>query len=435
MLHHRAIARKLGWICLVFLVGLLSAEAALQIRERLIASAPLPQAIPDGKIGWRPNPDFPGHDSRGWPNDAPLEHADIVVVGDSLVYGAAWPQQVGARLQRTVYQMAAYGYGPPQFALLFDEVLALRPKIIIATFDDADDIYDSYKFMYRIGRFKRSSAGTPLDALLDAADVNTHEALTRAETIDPELLRQKFLDCRHPVDVPDPRLQTVHRILDAPPLASLNDEGTWRSGILFLMSRSAVVKLMRRVVGTAGARSTGEQIWPQLCPSYRDAQLATLFNPAYRMLALDHTDPRMVEGERLALQAFRFMARRCTRPECFLYVLMIPTKETAFRTRVESSLGRHTLMADLWNDERRIRANAMGFFERERIARIDMLPALEALIAAGVNPFATDADGHPAQAGYNAFADAVVERLRQDGFENRREGSKAGWTSQAEGHA
>ncbi|HJT21787.1 MAG TPA: hypothetical protein VJ746_15020 [Nitrospira sp.] len=435
MLHRRAIVRKLGWMCLVLLVGILSAEAALQLRARLIGSSPLSQSIPDEKIGWRPNPDFPGHDSRGWPNAAALEHADIVVLGDSLVYGTAWPKQVGAHLHQTVYQMAAYGYGPPQFALLFDEVSALRPKIIVTTFDDADDLYDSYKFMYRIGRFKRSSAGTPLDASLDEADVNMHETLTRAETIDPEFLRQKFLDCRNPVDVPDPRLQTVHHILDAPPLAPLNDDGTWRRGVLFLMSQSAVATLIRRrVFPTAGARPTGEQVWPHLCPSYRDAQLATLFNPAYRILALDHTDPRIMEGERLALQAFRFMARRCTQPQCFLYVLMIPTKETAFRRRVEPFLRQHTFMVDLWNDEGRVRANAMAFFEREHIATIDMLPVLEKLIASGVNPFAKDADGHPAQAGYDAFADAVVERLRQDGIKERTNASKAGWTSQAEGH-
>jgi hypothetical protein len=64
---------------------------------------------------------------------------------------------------------AAGGYGPPQYALLLDEALAFEPKVIIATFDYADDIYESYKFAYRIGDFKRSTLNTSLDASFQKA--------------------------------------------------------------------------------------------------------------------------------------------------------------------------------------------------------------------------------------------------------------------------
>jgi hypothetical protein len=417
MPHLRSILGKLGLVCLGTLIVFLLLEGALQLRARFVTPSTEPQLIPDERLGFRPNHNFPGHDSRGWSNSSPLERADIVVFGDSLVYGAAWPQQVGARLHHTVYQMAAGGYGPAQYAFLLEEALALKPKVIIATFDDADDIYDSYQFVYRIGNFKRSTLDTSLDALFASMDLESREAITRAETIDPELLRQKYLDCRNPVEVPDPRLQVVHDVLASPPLAPLRNEGRLQRAMAFLTGHSALINVVRKRLFTrAEAHPNGADVWPQLCPRYRDQKLATLFNPGYRIVVLDHTDPRIVEGERLVFLAYRSIAERCRQPHCSFYVMMIPTKETAFRPRVESSLGHQSFMVDLWNDEGRARANASAFFAREHIATIDTLPLLEALIASDVNPYHEDGDGHPSQAGYDAIARAVFERLERDGI-------------------
>ena len=158
MPHLRSILGKLGLVCLGALILFLLLEGALELRSRLSA-----EVVPDERLGYRPNPNFRGHDSRGWRNSSLLERADIVVIGDSHVYGSAWPQWVGARLHRTVYQMGANGYGPAQYALLLDEVLAFEPQVIIATYDYGDDIYDSYRFVYRIGNFKRSTLDTGLD--------------------------------------------------------------------------------------------------------------------------------------------------------------------------------------------------------------------------------------------------------------------------------
>ena len=155
MPHLRSILGKLGLVCLGALILFLLLEGALELRSRLSAApqaALVPQVVPDERLGYRPNPNFHGHDSRGWRNNSsPLERADIVVIGDSHVQGSAWPQRVGVSLHRTVYQMGIYGYGPAQYALLLDEALSLKPKVIIATYDYGDDIYDSYRFVYRIG--------------------------------------------------------------------------------------------------------------------------------------------------------------------------------------------------------------------------------------------------------------------------------------------
>ena len=417
MPHLRSILGKLGVTCLVTLIGLLFLEGALQLRARFITPSTGRQVVPDERLGFRPNPNLPGHDSRGWANSSPLARADIVLLGDSHVYGRGWPQGVGARLHRTVYQMAANGYGPAQYTLLLDEAMALEPKVIIATYDYGDDIYDSYKFVYRIGDFKRSTLDPMLESLFALTNVQSQEALTRAEAIDPELMRRKYLDCRTPVEVPDPRLQVVHDVLASPPLAPLSHEGLVQRAMAFLTRHSALMDLVsKRLMTMAEAQPRGEEVWPHLCPRYRDQKLATLFNPGVRILVLDDTDPRIVEGERIALLAYRLIAQRCRPPQCSFYVMMIPTKESAFRARVEASLGHQPYMVDLWDTEGRARTHASASFAREHIATIDTLPLLEALMASDVNPYPEDADVHFTRAGYDAIGHAVVERLERDGI-------------------
>ena len=420
MPHLRSILGKIGLVVIGTLILVLLFEGALDLRSRLSAvpqTTLAPQVIPDDRLGYRPSPNLPGYDSRGWRNPSALDRADIVVIGDSHVYGSTWPQWIGARLHRTVYQMGIYGYGPAHFTLLLDEALALQPKVIIAAFDYGDDIYDSYRFVYRIGNFKHSILDTVPDSSFALTNAKSQQALTQAETIDPEFLRRKYLNCKNPVEVPDPRLQVVHDILASPPLAPLSDEGMLPRAMAFLADHSALIQVLRTgLFATTEAHPHAEDVWPKLCLRYRDQTLTTLFSPAYRMLVLDDTDPRIVEGERIALLAYRVMAQRCRQPQCSFYVMMIPTKETAFRSRVESSLGHQSYMVDLWNAEGRARANASAFFAREHIATIDTLPLLEELIASNVNPYPEDADIHPVVAGYDAFARAVVERLEHDGF-------------------
>jgi hypothetical protein len=414
MLYFRFILGKLGFICLAALILFLLLEGALELRSRLSVvrqAALVPQVVPDERLGYRPNPKFRGHDLRGWRDSSPLKRADIVVIGDSHVYGFDWPQRVEEHLHRTVYQMGANGYGPAQYALLLDEVLAVEPQVIIAAYDYEDDIYDSYRFVYRIGNFKRSTLDTVLDSSFALTNLKLRQVLTQAETVDPGLLHRKYLDCRKPVEVPGSRLQTVHDVLGSPPLAPLSDEGMLPRAAAFLTDHSALIKVVRkRLFTTEEAHPNAEDVWPKLCPRYRNQKLTTHFNPGYRLSVLDDTDPRIVEGERIALLAYRLIAQSCRQPRCSFYVLMIPTKETAFRARIESSLGHQPYMADLWNAEGRARANARAFFASEQIATIDTLPFLEELIASDVNPYPEDTDIHPVEAGYDAIVRLVVER-------------------------
>jgi len=424
MSHLRPILGTLGLVCLGTLIGSLLLEGALQLRARFVtpSTAPEvtgPEVIPDERLGHRLNPNLPGHDSRGWRNSSALTSADIVVFGDSQTSGvnlpakialeAAWPQRVGALLHRTVYQMAAGGYGPGHYVLLLEEALALKPKVIISTYSVGNDIYDSYEFVYRVGDLRRSTLDPVLDSLFALTDLKCRQGITRAETADPKLLRGKHLDCRGPFEV-------LNDVLASPPLAPSWSEQL-QSAKAYLLRNSALIRVLRARLFTATQVETkAEDYWPKLCPRYRDRELTTLFSPGYRIIRLDDTDPRIVEGRRITFLAFQYIAERCRRAQCSLYVAMIPTKETAFRARTFASLRDPTYMVDLWNAEGRARSDALVFFAREHIATIDTLPALETLIASGVNPYREDADGHPVQAGYDAIARAFAERLRRDGM-------------------
>ncbi|MBU6433714.1 MAG: hypothetical protein KJS98_10410, partial [Nitrospirae bacterium] len=159
--------------------------------------------------------------------------------------------------------MAADGYGPAQYVLLLEEALALKPKVIIAAYYYGNDIYDSYQFVYRIGDFKRSTLDTVLDSLFASTDLKSREAITRAETIDPELLRRKYLDCREPIEVPDPRLQVVHDVLASPPLVPSWSAGLLQSAETYLLRNSELIRILRaRLFTTAQAKIKAEDYWP-----------------------------------------------------------------------------------------------------------------------------------------------------------------------------
>jgi hypothetical protein len=392
-------------------------ETALQLRRVVVYDIGSPMLIPDPRVAFRLNPAYPGHDARGWRNRYPFARAEIVVLGDSQTYGQlvslddAWPQQLGGLIGRTSLQMAAGGFAPAHYVALVDEVLSHSPKAVIAAYYFGNDLWGAYEFVYRRGTFRRTAADPTIDSMV-SRDPEVVAGVERAERIDPDLLRASYLNCQTPQWVPDSRLQIVHRVLDAPPLEPLTHPG----GVLeVLMRHSALAVAVRRgLLSAAHGHALG--YGPPFCVRYHDDAMTTVFAPGYRLVALDETDPRIVEGERISLLAFQYLDERVRRTGSRLYVVLIPTKEAAYRSRVQQSLGAEPILASLWQAEDRARNSAFEFLHRNDISMIDTLPALEAAIAKGVNPYRDDADGHPVDAGNTAIAEAVAQRLGADGF-------------------
>lgn len=309
-----------------------------------------------------------------------------------------------------VYQLASGGYGPAHYLLLLDEAMPLKPKVILAPYYFGNDNIDAYQLVYT----KWSGPDGSLVPLV-STDAEVRKAIARAEEIDPRVRRSLYLDCQSPRPVKDRRLQTVRDILTASPVDPLGQYPLLRRALDALPRYSAVLSRMRQAFDRLRGRQAGiTDYGPPLCLPYRKGEVHTVFNVGYRLIALDTSDPRVVEGERINLAVLKLLGDRCRRIGCQLYVVMIPTKEMVFRTQSEDALRDESLIVRLWQAEARARSRLVEFLAGERIPVIDVLPALQALVIAGVNPYKEDADGHPIAPGYEAIARTVVTHLREE---------------------
>lgn len=362
----------------------------------------------DDVLGNRPNPGYPGHDARGWRNSVALETAEIVALGDSQTYGLnvlpeeAWPQQLAGTLGRSVYQIAFGGFGPVHYRALISDALALRPKTVLAAYYFGNDLFDSYAQVYA------RAIGKPLRT----SDPEVRREIETADRIDPDFLRVRYLDCQSIRYVPDDRLQQPVNVMALPPLAPLEQKSTaWSRADGWLRGTFRIYELLRGL--------TEKDYGRPICLHYEDGRFRTVFSPAYRLIALSPTDPRIVEGEKQALRALEEVRDRARAAQASFHVVMIPTKELVFRYLVAPTLADSPYLAEHWRSEMKARDAAQAFFSEKGISAIDTLPALQKQVASGINPYRTgrglareDADGHPSASGYRAISAAVAERLR-----------------------
>ena len=93
------------------------------------------------------------YDSRGYRNATELDHADVVLIGDSYVEGwyVSDDQTVATRLQsyirRPVANLGVAGYGSKQeLIVLRGDAADLKPKVVVWFFFEGNDLYDDQNF-------------------------------------------------------------------------------------------------------------------------------------------------------------------------------------------------------------------------------------------------------------------------------------------------
>jgi hypothetical protein len=93
------------------------------------------------------------YDALGFRNPARLQHADVVLVGDSYVEGAytddadVVARRLEARLGRPVASLAIAGFGPLQELVVIDRIAPrYAPKVIVWFFFEGNDLYDDRSF-------------------------------------------------------------------------------------------------------------------------------------------------------------------------------------------------------------------------------------------------------------------------------------------------
>jgi GDSL-like Lipase/Acylhydrolase family len=406
-LNHKPVAFSivLGlWVVGVLEITLhLLAFVSPRVDQLLGVFPPPPYTVPDERLDFRPNPAVPGHDRRGFRNPNVPATAPIVALGDSQTYGThvrsqdAWPRQLTAMTGETVYSMAYGGYGPAHRLLLWDEAVEFEPELVIEAFYAGNDLFDAFDLVYNRGQLPA----------LKGSDPQWQERIRQAEELEPIAQRVAQID------------QHTFRVL-----GGTTEEASDALLPSFPAQYSRIYGLLRRttdevmrVVKKAPRRPqsiTLEKNWetlttfvavrPAYCQVFDNGRLKTVFTSAYRLVALSLDDPRIAEGLQISLRAMQAMQEKALARKIRLLVLLIPTKETVFRQLEQNPPESYRRLTEY---EEYVWRAIKDFLERHSIDYLDALPALQAQLTAGMQPYPVSNDGHPNKHGHRAIAQLV----------------------------
>ena len=152
------------WLLLVVIM-LVACELMLQLAAAVsprIAYLLTPvyrrERVHDERLGFRLSPYYPGHDRLGYRNPDVPDSVDILTIGDSFTYGyaalaeASYPRQLEKLTGRSVYNGGVPNYGPCEYKLVLDDLLRLRPKVVILGIHTGNDLGDVYISVYEHNR-------------------------------------------------------------------------------------------------------------------------------------------------------------------------------------------------------------------------------------------------------------------------------------------
>src|SRR5215813_7999305 len=383
---------------IVFLEAVLTLGAIMSPNVNQLLTSYLvgpPPTIFDDRLGLRGNPEFPGHDSKGFRNPKVPSRANIVVFGDSQTYGAwvepedTWPRQLESIIHSTVYNMAFAGDGPVDSLLLWDEALSLLPKIIIEAFYAGNDLFDAYVRVYKDGKFPELKSSDPI--------------------------AQNSIQSRNALDA-----KNNIRLW----FSNSDDDNRW--WLHQLASKySKLWGLLRRVryelVRIHDMRMTSKEKWeeqklyakvhPECCELFDNGHVRTIFTSNYRLVGLDQEDPRVLEGRRISLMVMKRLNDLSIMKNIRFVVVLVPTKELVFK---ELGTNPTKNYLSLTQNEEQFWKITKSFLKENAIEYLDALPALRKQLTSGNQPYQESSDGHPNEYGHAAIAKLVAAYLKTD---------------------
>lgn len=336
--------------------------------------------VDDPVLGHRIEPGTTGHDRLGFRNREAPAQVDIVAIGDSVTYGVSaprdgsWPHQLAGLLGEPVYNMGLGGYGPLQYLhLTRSTAAALRPRQLLVGLYFGNDLMDAHLVAQAREAWKPWRLAEPVAAATDSAPA-------------AELPRKRFEGLRNWLS---------------------------RHSMLYSVLRATVLPRLAAQEREAQVRAAApDELWPWSDPA-PGAAVRTVFTPQGRLAAVDAGLPAVREGLDITKNALAALQDEAARQQIGLLVLMIPTKERAYcgyLTEVQAQ--RPPSFVSLCAAEDASRAEIAAFLDQRGLARVDVLPALEAAIARHEPLYPPDADGHPQSSGYGVIAQAVAAALR-----------------------
>jgi len=334
--------------------------------------------VEDEVLGLRIQPLTTGHDALGFRNRAVPERASIVAIGDSMTYGvsaprdSAWPQQLEGLVGETVYNMGLGGFGPLQYLHLSSNVAPkLKPRLLVVGFYFGNDLMDAYYLAQRPHwQDWRISPSAPTG----------ETAFDRAGKAEP---RKRFEGLRNWLS---------------------------RNSVFYSILRETVLRRFasrEREEQVRNASPDSRLLWNDPI----DSALETIFTPQYRLAAVDLGIPAVREGMQISQKALAALKTEADRQGSGLLVVLIPTKERAYCSRLlESGVKLPESYLRLCEAETHAKAELTQFMAQQKIAHVDVLPALEAQVAKSTHLYPKD-DGHPQGTGYGVIARAVAEAV------------------------
>lgn len=392
----RLVFSRAGLALLGLVASLCIAELATSLVERVrnpwrVAEHEEFGSVPDPMLEMRLVPHVRGTDEKGFRNDHVPSRADVVAIGDSQTWGMnarradAWPQNLERLSGLTTYNMALPGYGPVQYWVLTEEALEFSPRVVIIGLYFGNDLWDAYRSVYTLEAhepFRDPSAGPEL----------------AQDTVGPraKALEDEWTDYQEPFR---------------------SEWGAWLHGqsafIRLLHSRGfwpATIQPWRYFhVGKAWSAD-----FPNHGAVYENGSVRTVFKTAYRLLALDFDEPRIVEGMRITKEVLLLMRERMSEAGVELRIVLIPTKEMVYASEMErSSPPPDETYIRLTQMEARARDALRSFCNENGIYQVDALPSLRTAIGRGVQIYPQGSDGHPIAQGYSIVSEVVLRALRQ----------------------
>ncbi len=332
----------------------------------------------DPALGHRIAPGTSGHDALGYRNAKAPATSRIVAIGDSHTYGVSaprdgsWPNHLGGLLGEPVYNMGLGGFGPLQYLhLTRTTARELKAQVIVVGYYFGNDLMDAYRLAHTLPHWSswRLSEGAVPQA---------------AEPDGPPETQKRFKTLRD-----------------------------------WLSRHSMLYSVLRATVGQRfAARERSEQVQasvPDVRWSWSDPEapaIRTVFTPQSRLSAVDIGRPAVAEGLQIGQKALAETAAEAARQGARLLVVLIPTKERAYCSYLKSTgASMPESHAQLCDVETRVKDQLAGFLGEQRIEYVDATPALEAGVAAHVQLYPPDGDGHEVSAGYAVIARAVAQVL------------------------
>jgi len=335
--------------------------------------------VDDPVLGQRIAPGTSGHDALGYRNAKVPAKARVVAIGDSHTYGVSaprdgsWPQQLSGRLGEPVYNLGLGGFGPLQYLhLARTTARELEPKVMVVGFYFGNDIVDAY-FM---------AHGRP----------HWH-AWRRSEGVPPAGAGEAGA-----IEEPPKRFAALRDWLS-------------RHSLLYSVLRATVAKALAGAGRQPAVEAPATELrWAWSDPAAPSTH--TVFKPLGRLHALDLERPAVAEGLQISQRALSEMAAEVSRQGARLLIVLIPTKERAYCSYLKASgSAMPAAHGRLCDAEARAKARLMEHFAQQRIEHVDATPALEARIAAHVQLYPPDDDGHEQAAGYAVIAGVVADAL------------------------